>query len=474
MKKKNRWKRQKFISITVLLSGIALIVAAVLISAAVAGKRVAKQAESVESAVEEDADVTLEDGNEAAAPDREDSDDLTGEGGTAAMMPEEEIAAGTGTDAEGSEYADEEGADDTDGQIVTDSSEDELAAEADRIVSQMSEDEKLCQMFFITPEQLTGADTVTAAGDATKSAYEKKPVGGLIYFAKNLTDPDQTKKMLANTLQYAQDISGLPVFLGVDEEGGRIARVAENSTFGVTKVGAACDMKTEEEAGNAGLTIGTYLSELGFNVDFAPDADVLTNPENKVISDRSFGSDSGTVQKLAKAYSDGLHEAGIRSCYKHFPGHGGTGGDTHDGFAASDRTAEELRAQELVPFQNAASDGAEFVMAAHISLPKILSDNTPCSLSEEMLTGILRQECGYEGIIITDALNMGAISKNYGAGEAAVMAVEAGADMLLMPADFQAAYEALGQAVESGRITQDRVDASVKRIVLAKLKMRQS
>nr|MCR5419134.1 glycoside hydrolase family 3 protein [Lachnospiraceae bacterium] len=237
------------------------------------------------------------------------------------------------------------------------------------------------------------------------------------------------------------------------------------------KVGPMSEIQTAEAAKGAGKTIGTYLSSLGFNLDFAPDADVLTEPENNVIGDRSFGKDPQRVTEFAKAYSDGLHEAGLLSCYKHFPGHGATRGDTHKGLAYTDKSLEDLKKSELIPFMNAQKDGADFVMVAHISLPTYLSDDTPCSLSEKMITDVLRKECGYEGLVITDALNMGAVTGQYGADQAAVMAVKAGADMILMPQNFGTAYEALLKAVEDGEIGEDRIDTSVKRILAAKLRL---
>ncbi len=354
----------------------------------------------------------------------------------------------------GSEAADEK----NDAQIKT-------------LLQGMTLEEKLYQMFLVTPEQLTDYKIVVAAGDASRAAYEKKPVGGLIYFAQNLQNPTQTKEMLANMQQFAIDTAKVPLFLAVDEEGGRVARVAENAAFSVEQVGPMSEIKTAEEANKAGKTIGTYLADLGFNLDFAPDADVLTEPENTVIKDRSFGSDPRTVTEFAKAYSDGLHEAGILSCYKHFPGHGATKGDTHKSLAYTDKTLDQLKESELLPFQNAGKDGADFVIVAHISLPGVLSDDTPCSLSEKMITDILRKDCGYDGLIITDALNMGAITQTYGADQAAVMAVKAGADMVLMPQNFKTAYQALLEAAKDGSISEAQIDASVTRILKAKLKL---
>jgi beta-N-acetylhexosaminidase len=168
------------------------------------------------------------------------------------------------------------------------------------------------------------------------------------------------------------------------------------------------------------------------------------------------------------AVSDGLHEYGILSCFKHFPGHGAVEADTHKGFAYTDKSLEDLMSCEIIPFAKAGEAGVDMVMAAHISVPTILGDNTPCSLSEFMMTTVLKEQLGYDGLLITDALNMGAITKALGEGEAAVMAVKAGNDILLMPPDLDAAVEAIEAAVENGEIAEERIDASVEKILAKK------
>ena len=338
------------------------------------------------------------------------------------------------------------------------------------LLSEMTLEEKVYQMFIVTPEQLTGASKVTAAGNLTKQKLQQYPVGGLVYFSANLVSRNQTKTMLTKVQKYANEIEGVDLFLCVDEEGGRVARVANNKAFRVKAVGPMAKVSSEEEAYNCGETIGAYLSELGFNVDFAPDADVLTQSGSVVIGDRSFGSDAGLVTKYAVAYSNGLHAHGIMSTFKHFPGHGATEADTHEGYAYTNATYEELMATELQPFSAAQMCGVDLVMVAHISAPNVVGDDTPCSLSEKMITGILRTNLGYDGLVITDAMNMGAIAKNYDSGIAAKMAVKAGVDMVLMPSDFQAAYSGLYTAVRSGEISEERIDESVRRILTAKVK----
>jgi len=338
----------------------------------------------------------------------------------------------------------------------------------DEILLDMTLEEKIYQMFIVTPEQLTGAGTVTSVGETTKNSLQKYPVGGIIYFAKNLTGTSQTKTMLANTQTYSYEVTGLPMFTCIDEEGGRVARIANNPTFGVTNVGPMSDIKDATSAYQAGATMGKYLSNLGFNWDFAPDADVITNSANTVIGNRSFGSDSVLVKELALSVSKGLNDYGVMSTFKHFPGHGATEGDTHEGYAYTNKTYDQLQQSELVPFAAAQSGGVDAVMIAHISLPNVVGDHTPCTLSYKVVTEILRNDLGYRGLVVTDAMNMGAIANNYSSANATVMAVKAGCDVILMPKDFHAAANALKEAVLNGTISEERINASVRRILNAK------
>ncbi len=346
-----------------------------------------------------------------------------------------------------------------------------LQQEIEAVLADMTMEEKICQMFILTPEQLTGVSGVTAAGDTTKSKLKEYPVGGLIYFSSNLVSEDQTREMLENTKAYGKEIEGLPLFLCIDEEGGRVARIGRNAAFSVEQVKPMGQINNEEEAYQAGMVIGSYLCDLGFNVDFAPDADVLTNERNTVIGDRSFGSDPERVTRMASAVSDGLHAEGVLSAFKHFPGHGATEADTHEGYAYTEKTYEELRAAELIPFAAAKECGVDMVMVAHISLPNVVGDSTPSSLSHKMITEILRGDLGFEGLVVTDSMSMGAVTEHYSSGEAAAKAVEAGADLLLMPKNFQEAFQGIRDAVSSGRITEERIEESLQRILRVKLSM---
>lgn len=359
----------------------------------------------------------------------------------------------------------------------TDSTSQNIPDKTDKvqqIVDSMSLEEKVAQLFLVQPEAIVDIDTATAAGDATKQAINKTPVGGFVYFSDNLQSEQQVQDMLRNVQKYSEDRIGLPAFLSVDEEGGTVARVASTGRFDVTdvgdmaKIGASGDV---QQARQAGETIGSYLSELGFNLDFAPDADVLTNPDNTVVKKRSFGSDPRVVSDMSLAVAQGLAQYQVYSVYKHFPGHGATAGDTHQGYAYTDKTLDELKQSELIPFENAIQNNAAFIMAAHISAPRVTGDDTPASLSKTMITDILRGQMGYDGIVVTDAMNMGAVTEQYTSAQAAVKALQAGADLVLMPEDFQEAYQGVLDAVKDGTLTEQRINESVTRIVKVKVHM---
>lgn len=342
----------------------------------------------------------------------------------------------------------------------------------DDILSRMTLEEKICQMFVIAPENLMVKWNITTFDTEMQNRLNDYPVGGYIFFKANIVNPNQIKDMTNKLQDWSYGATGLPFFTAIDEEGGRVLRIGSNSSFPVTKVGAMSEIATRERAYEAGDIIGKYLKEYGFNLDFAPDADVITNPDNQVIGDRSFGTEASKVSEYALAYAKGLQENKVLSTFKHFPGHGSTKGDTHEGFAYTSKTLEELMVSELVPFKTAAENKVDAIMVAHISVPSILGDNTPCSLSKYMVTDILRNEIGFEGLIVTDALDMGAITNTYGDGEAAVMAVLAGNDILLKPKDFFVAYEAVLNAVKDGVISEERIDESVKRIINVKISLK--
>lgn len=342
--------------------------------------------------------------------------------------------------------------------------EDLLGGLAESYYSEMPIETKVAGLFMVTPESITGVKTATKAGDGTQEALNQYAVGGLIYFGQNILDKEQITTMLSSTASK----SSYPIFLAVDEEGGDVSRVA-NSKVEVTKVddmaaiGAGGDAS---KAAEAGATIGSYLKEIGFNVDFAPVADVAV--EGSALGNRSFGSDPQMVGEMVAGAVGGIEGAGVSACLKHFPGLGSTTEDTHDGRVEITKSLEEMRASDFVPFRAGIEAGADFVMVSHVAAPALDEDNVPSSLSKKVITDFLRGELGFEGVVITDALDMTAITEYYPPEEAAVMALEAGADMLLMPEDFEKAYNAVLAAVQDGTISEERIDESLDRIYRVK------
>lgn len=337
-----------------------------------------------------------------------------------------------------------------------------------QIIQKMSLEEKAAQLFFITPESLTGVNVATVAGDTTKQALEQYPVGGIIYFAQNIIDEEQITEMISNSQSYCN----IPLFIGVDEEGGSlVSRIANNPNFQVpsfpnmAEIGATGD---PAKAYEVGTTIGGYLKQYGFNFNFAPVADVLTNPENTAIGERSFGSDASLVADMVEQEVKGLQEQEVSAVVKHFPGQGGASADTHKDAAVINLSLEKLKTNEFLPFQSGIEAGVDAVMVGHLQVPQVISDDTPASLSSKMITDILRKDLGYDGVVITDSLSMEAITKYYTSSEAAVMCIQAGADMILMPEDFQEAFQGILNAIRDGSISEERINESLTRILKIK------
>ena len=344
------------------------------------------------------------------------------------------------------------------------------------LVAKMSLEDKVAQMFMVTPEALSKFNgSVVASGDQTKKAFVKRPVGGVIYNSANLQSPEQVKTMLANLQKYSKERVGIPAFIAVDEEGGTVARVSGSKGMGIkpypnmSEVGAG---KDSNRALQIGTEMGKYLADLGFNIDFAPDADVLTNPQNDLLKYRAFGNDPQMVAEMAAAFTKGLQTSGVLATYKHFPGHGSTSADSHKGITVSQLDATQLENVDLVPFKDAVAKDVKLIMVSHVCFPKAFGDNTPASLSKQVVTGWAREKLQYQGILITDAMSMGAISDNYQPAEAAVQAIQAGIDIVLDPKDYDAAYQGVLAAVKSGKISQEQVNKSVTRIVTTKLQLK--
>lgn len=342
----------------------------------------------------------------------------------------------------------------------------------DSLMAGMTLREKVGQLFIIRPDSLTSLSQeqiedasgygVTEMTEEMDFALSQYPVGGIAMFGKNIVSPEQLTGFLGD-LQNASDI---PLFLSVDEEGGMVARLANHSAFDLPKYPSAMDVASsggETAALEMGAVIGNYLKQYGFNMDFAPDADVNTNPDNPVIGKRAFSSDPGIAADMAEAMASGLRQEGIIPVFKHFPGHGDTAADSHTGAAVTEKSWEEMLFCEWIPFLRAGD--RDCVMVGHITAPNITGNSLPASLSSRMVTEILREELGFSGLIITDSLEMNAVSQDYTPAEASVMALQAGCDLLLMPNGFREAFEGVISAVESGEISQARIDSSVKRIL---------
>ena len=335
------------------------------------------------------------------------------------------------------------------------------------MVFRMTLHEKVCQLFFVMPEQFSRIEKVTAYNSELGNGIKRFPVGGVILFGKNITRKKSITNLNAGMQQAAMDACGIGLFIGVDEEGGGVSRVA-NSLKLSEKQPAPGKTASADKAYESGQVIGSYLSEYGFNLDFAPVADVRSGAGNAEINVRSYGSDPELVARMAVCFSEGLRENRVIPVLKHFPGHGAVSGNTHSGTGISQKTLEEWREADFVPFAAGISAGAEMVMVSH-QLAVAVDPDRPASLSTKVI-GILRDELGFGGVVITDALRMGAVHGSYGTGEACILALEAGVDMLLLPYNFTAAYESVMRAVADGRLEEKRIDESVLRILTLKEK----
>ncbi|WP_221482066.1 beta-N-acetylhexosaminidase [Cohnella xylanilytica] len=330
-------------------------------------------------------------------------------------------------------------------------------------MEKMTLEEKVGQLI------LAGLEGKELDAEAKRMIRDDK-VGGVILYSNNVSDLKGTVA-LVNAIKRTNAANPAPIFVSVDQEGGRVSRLpSEYVKFPANAaVGATGDADLAEAMGQL---LGRALTSSGFNMDFAPVLDVNSNPDNPVIGDRSFGSSADLVSKLGLAELTGLRSEGVIPVVKHFPGHGDTSVDSHLDLPVVDKTPEQLAKLEWVPFQAAVKNHAEAVMVAHILYPKIDPDK-PGSLSKRIVGDILRGDMGYDGVVITDDLGMGAIAKHYPLAEASVMAIEAGADILLVGHGYdneRTAFESVLKSVKSGKISEERLDESVYRILSLKSK----
>lgn len=342
------------------------------------------------------------------------------------------------------------------------------AVELSELMASMSLEEKVGQMV------MAGFPGYRVGTEATQ-LVRTHHLGGVILFGRNVQDPYQVADLTRSLQQLATGSgTGVPLFVAVDQEGGTVVRLRNGVTVmpGAMALGAS---GSEELAFAAGSVTARELLAVGVNMNFAPVVDVNNNPANPVIGVRSFGEDPTLVARLGAAFAQGQQSEGLIATAKHFPGHGDTDTDSHIALPTVDHDRQRLDSVELLPFHAAIDAGIDAIMSAHITFPAVdPTPGLPATLSHRVLTGLLREEMGFGGLIVTDAMEMQAITSNFGIQEAAVRAVEAGADIVLVgwPSDWYDAVrvvQGLLQAARSGRLTQERIDDSVERILRLKI-----
>jgi beta-N-acetylhexosaminidase len=333
-----------------------------------------------------------------------------------------------------------------------------------REIHEMSLQEKIGQMILCGFEGIEPSESLEAL-------IVEQRIGGVIYFARNVVNTKQVAGLSGSLQAIAERNGTLPLWISIDQEGGMVARITEGVALMPGSMALAAGDAGPEGAYEAAFISGKELRSLGINLNFAPDLDVNNNPDNPVIGVRSFGESPEQVALYGRQAVRGFQEANVVATAKHFPGHGDTNTDSHLDLPTITHDEERIRAVELVPFVEAIQSGVDAIMSSHIYFPALEPNKLPVTLSKAVLTGLLREELGYEGIIMTDCMEMNAISEHYGTVAAAVMAVEAGADLVLIShsRDRQiGAMAAIEQAVREGRIAEAQIDASVRRLLALK------
>ncbi|MGY0024173.1 glycoside hydrolase family 3 protein [Streptomyces sp. YJ-C3] len=348
-----------------------------------------------------------------------------------------------------------------------------------KIISGMSLEEKVGQLFVMrvyghsatAPDQADIDANLKEIGVRTAAEMiAKYKLGGIIYFAwaHNVREPHQIAD-LSNGIQTAgqQQPSRIPLLVATDQEHGIVARVGKPATLfpGAMALGAG---GSRSDAREAGRIAGAELRALGINQDYAPDADVNINPANPVIGVRSFGADPAAVARLAAAQVQGYESARIASTAKHFPGHGDTATDSHSGLPVITHTREQWEQLDAPSFKAVIAAGIDSIMTAHIVVPALDPAEDPATLSHPILTGILREQLGYDGVVITDSLGMEGVRTKYGDDRVPVLALKAGVDQLLNPPSLEVSWNAVLDAVKSGELTEERLDVSILRILRMK------
>ncbi|WP_245596711.1 beta-N-acetylhexosaminidase [Shimazuella kribbensis] len=341
-----------------------------------------------------------------------------------------------------------------------------ITEQAQKKLDSMTLDEKLGSMIIAGVEGTTPTEK-------TKSMIQNQHVGGIIFYKNNVESQEQLVSYV-NELKTWNQQNPSPLFISIDEEGGKVSRLP-----GIEKIPTAKSIgKTGDltYANNIGTYLGIASKSMGINMDYAPVLDINSNPNNPVIGNRSYGNTYQKVSDVGRAVMKGIQSAGTIPVIKHFPGHGDTSVDSHLDLPVVHKSLEQLQSFEWKPFEDAIREGADSVMIAHILFPKIDS-KYPASLSPAIITDQLRNTIGFQGVVMTDDLTMGAISKNYGMGRAAVQAVQAGSDILLVAHGYDNVnniLSALKKNITNGKLTKKRIDESVLRILMLKEKYKLS
>lgn len=322
----------------------------------------------------------------------------------------------------------------------------------DQKLKEMTIEQKIAQMLIVYYSK----DEVDSN---LKNVFTTNTPGGFILMGDNITTYERTKKMVDDL----KKLSDVPLIISIDQEGGNVQRLKSMLDKEITNIpymynlGLKNDLNLTYEIGKI---MAYELRTIGVNVDYAPVADIYSNPNNPVIGKRSFGTNKEIVSNHSVKLAQGLEDNKVIATYKHFPGHGDTDVDSHESLPIINKTYDELKEEELVPFKNAINNNAKIIMVGHLALPKITGSNIPASLSKKIVTDILKNDLGYNGLVITDALNMGALTKNYSDEEIYVGAINAGCDLLLMPNGSKKAIEIIKK-----NISEERINESVKKIL---------
>lgn len=408
-------------------------------------------------------------------------------------MPENSLAQGNGESSAGEMNSKEGTTEDTITKILERMTLEEKIGQmmipAFRIWQDLREDGTDVGKSVENAEQKAGAEKVniTELNDEIRECIKRNHFGGTLLFAENIDNAEQTLRLVMEIQSVNLQGGGIPMLVAADQEGGNVTRLG----FGTTGVGnmALAATGNAKNAEEMAWIYGTELQALGLNVDFAPVLDINNNAKNPVIGVRSFSDSPEIVRDFGVAYMEGLMRTGTIATLKHFPGHGDTNTDSHTGFPCIQKTYEELKSFELIPFEAAIKKGADMIMTAHIQYPEIEKETyvsittgeevyLPATMSRTILTDILRKDMGFEGVVVTDALDMDAITKNFAFEDVLCKTINAGADMLVLPAirntdDFEqtdGVVKLTAGFVREGKIAETRIDEAVRRILTVKEK----